>query len=190
MKEIPAAPPLPNAPPAQGFSKLGFVYITVMGLADQVVPHTGSWRPLATAVNYLVQIAPIVYMAFQARSASPVGVQLGSSIGRENNNQALPLTLLHFLALVFLLSYLGAYFLLGRFNLLLGRYCLLGELLNMRMISVPIGTLVTGLNPSAAIHLLGGMFSSRWVPGMIATLESFMVNFSRKAALNISQFLL
>ncbi|KAJ9074778.1 hypothetical protein DSO57_1003056 [Entomophthora muscae] len=81
MKDIPTAPPLPDAPPAQDFSKLGFVYITVLGLVDQVVPHTGSWRPLATALNYLVCIAPIVYMAFQAWPASPVGVQPDSSIG-------------------------------------------------------------------------------------------------------------
>ncbi|KAJ9060240.1 hypothetical protein DSO57_1032905, partial [Entomophthora muscae] len=52
-----------------------------LGLADQVMPHTGSWRPLATALNYLVCIAPIVYMAFQARPASPVGVQPDSSMG-------------------------------------------------------------------------------------------------------------
>ncbi|KAJ9050714.1 hypothetical protein DSO57_1012045 [Entomophthora muscae] len=83
MKEIPTAPPLPDAPPTQDFSKLGFVYITVLGLADQVVPHTGSWRPLATALNYLVCIAPIVYMAFQARPASPVGVQPDSGMGRD-----------------------------------------------------------------------------------------------------------
>ncbi|KAJ9071860.1 hypothetical protein DSO57_1033032 [Entomophthora muscae] len=42
------------------------------------MPHTGSWCPLATAVNYLVRISPIVYMAFQAQPASPVGVQLDS----------------------------------------------------------------------------------------------------------------
>ncbi|KAJ9077289.1 hypothetical protein DSO57_1018096 [Entomophthora muscae] len=77
MKDIPTSPPLPDAPPAQDFSKLG------IGVADQVVPHTGSWRPLATALNYLVCIAPIVYMAFQARPTSPVGVQLDSSIGRD-----------------------------------------------------------------------------------------------------------
>ncbi|KAJ9087803.1 hypothetical protein DSO57_1029427 [Entomophthora muscae] len=70
MKDIPTAPPLPDAPPTQDFSKLGFVYIKVLGLADQVVPHTGSWCPLATDLNYLVRIAPIVYMAFQARPAS------------------------------------------------------------------------------------------------------------------------
>ncbi|KAJ9084352.1 hypothetical protein DSO57_1025455 [Entomophthora muscae] len=87
MKDIPTAPPLPNAPPTQDFSKLGFVYITVLGLANQVVPHTGSWRPLATALNYLVRIVPIVYMAFQARPASPVGVQLDSSMGRDTKSQ-------------------------------------------------------------------------------------------------------
>ncbi|KAJ9077894.1 hypothetical protein DSO57_1012482 [Entomophthora muscae] len=81
MKEIPTAPPLPNAPPIQDFNKLGFVYITKLGLVNQVVPHTGSWFPLATALNYLVCIAPIVYMAFQAQPASPVGVQPDSSMG-------------------------------------------------------------------------------------------------------------
>ncbi|KAJ9068446.1 hypothetical protein DSO57_1028526 [Entomophthora muscae] len=81
MKDIPTAPPLPDAPPTQDFSKLGFVYNTVLGLADQVVPHTESWRPLATAINCLFCIAPIVYMAFQAWPASPVGVQLDSGMG-------------------------------------------------------------------------------------------------------------
>ncbi|KAJ9053546.1 hypothetical protein DSO57_1023153 [Entomophthora muscae] len=80
MKEIPTAPPLPNAPPTQDFSKLGFVYITVLGQANQVVPHTGSWRPLVTAVNYLVRITPIVYMAFQAQPASPMGAQTDSDM--------------------------------------------------------------------------------------------------------------
>ncbi|KAJ9068103.1 hypothetical protein DSO57_1032017 [Entomophthora muscae] len=74
--------PLPNVPPAQDFSKLGFVYITVLGLANQVVPHTGSMRPLATAVNYLVRIAPIVYMAFQAWPTSLVGVHPNSDMDR------------------------------------------------------------------------------------------------------------
>ncbi|KAJ9073251.1 hypothetical protein DSO57_1018565 [Entomophthora muscae] len=81
MKEIPTTLPLPNTSPVQDFSNLGFFYIAVLGLANQVVPHTGSWRPLATAVNYLVRIAPIVYMAFQAWPASPVGVQLDSGMG-------------------------------------------------------------------------------------------------------------
>ncbi|KAJ9049104.1 hypothetical protein DSO57_1028064 [Entomophthora muscae] len=73
MKDIPTAPSLPDTPPTQDFSKLRFVYITVLKLADQVVPHTGSWHPLATALNYLVHIVSIVYMAFQAQPASPCG---------------------------------------------------------------------------------------------------------------------
>ncbi|KAJ9059771.1 hypothetical protein DSO57_1037985 [Entomophthora muscae] len=34
----------------------------------------------------------------------------------------------------------------------------------MGMVSFPIGSLITGLNPSATIHLLGGMFPSRRGP--------------------------
>ncbi|KAJ9057486.1 hypothetical protein DSO57_1022278 [Entomophthora muscae] len=90
MKEIPTASPLSNAPPTQDFSKLGFVYIPVLGLTNQVVPHTGSWRPLATALNYLVRIEPIVYMAFQARPASPVGVQPDSDMGRDTASATVP----------------------------------------------------------------------------------------------------
>ncbi|KAJ9057264.1 hypothetical protein DSO57_1024369 [Entomophthora muscae] len=60
MKEVPANSPLPDALPAQDFNKLGFVYTTVLGIANHLVPHTGSWCPWATAVNYLVRIAPIV----------------------------------------------------------------------------------------------------------------------------------
>ncbi|KAJ9073822.1 hypothetical protein DSO57_1012357 [Entomophthora muscae] len=74
-------------PPAQDFSKLGFVYITLLGLADQVVPHTGSWCLLATAVNYLVLIAPIVYLAFQAWPASPAGAQPDSGMGYDTQEE-------------------------------------------------------------------------------------------------------
>ncbi|KAJ9057141.1 hypothetical protein DSO57_1025393 [Entomophthora muscae] len=87
MKEIPTTPPPPNAPLSQDFSKLGVVYITVLGLVNQVVPHTGSWHHLATTVNYLVRIVPIVYMAFQAQPASPVGVQPDSGIDCGNGYQ-------------------------------------------------------------------------------------------------------
>ncbi|KAJ9088146.1 hypothetical protein DSO57_1026080 [Entomophthora muscae] len=80
MKEIPDAPPT-QCTSCPGLQKVGVVYITVLGLVNQVMPHTGSWHPLATAVNYLVQIAPIVYMAFQAWPSSPTGVQLDSGIG-------------------------------------------------------------------------------------------------------------
>ncbi|KAJ9054750.1 hypothetical protein DSO57_1010837 [Entomophthora muscae] len=75
--------PLLTVPPAQDFSKLGLVYITVLGLANQAVPHTGSWCSLATEVNYLTRIAPIEYLAFQARPASPMGAQLDSGMGHD-----------------------------------------------------------------------------------------------------------
>ncbi|KAJ9077165.1 hypothetical protein DSO57_1019323 [Entomophthora muscae] len=75
--------PLPNVPSFQDFSKLGFVYITVLGLVNQVVPHTESWRLISTAMNYIVRIAPIVYMAFQAQPASPVKVH--SDYGMSHN---------------------------------------------------------------------------------------------------------
>ncbi|KAJ9066845.1 hypothetical protein DSO57_1005511 [Entomophthora muscae] len=81
MKDISTAPPFPDVPPTQDFSKLGFVYITLLELANQFVPHNGSWRPLATALNYLAHIAPIVYMAFPAQPASAVGVQPDYGIG-------------------------------------------------------------------------------------------------------------
>ncbi|KAJ9064677.1 hypothetical protein DSO57_1027881 [Entomophthora muscae] len=60
MKEIPAIPPTQCA--------------SCPGL---------HWRPLSTAINYLVCIAPIVYMVFQAHPASPVGAQLDSGMGRD-----------------------------------------------------------------------------------------------------------
>ncbi|KAJ9055237.1 hypothetical protein DSO57_1005937 [Entomophthora muscae] len=85
MLEIPPTSPLPTVPPAQDFSKLGFVYITVLGLDNQVVPHTGNWQSLATAVNYLVRILPTVYLAFQAWPASSAGVQLDSGMGHDNS---------------------------------------------------------------------------------------------------------
>ncbi|KAJ9063047.1 hypothetical protein DSO57_1004336 [Entomophthora muscae] len=73
MMEISSTSLLPNGPPAQEFSKLEFIYITGLGIANQVVPHTGSWCPMATAVNYIVRITPIAYMAFQAQPDSGMG---------------------------------------------------------------------------------------------------------------------
>ncbi|KAJ9084753.1 hypothetical protein DSO57_1020974 [Entomophthora muscae] len=66
--------PLPTVPPSQDF---------ILGLANQAMPHTGSWCSLATAVNYLVRIAPIVYLAFQAQPASPTGAQPDSGMGHD-----------------------------------------------------------------------------------------------------------
>ncbi|KAJ9068014.1 hypothetical protein DSO57_1033018 [Entomophthora muscae] len=57
MLEIPPTSPFPTVPPAQDFT---------------------------TAVNYLARIAPIVYLAFQARTASPAGIQPDSGMGHDN----------------------------------------------------------------------------------------------------------
>ncbi|KAJ9066627.1 hypothetical protein DSO57_1007701 [Entomophthora muscae] len=84
----PIISPSTEALPAQEFSKLGFVYIAIFGLANQDVPHTGGWHPWATAVSYLVRIAWIVYMAFQAWPAAPVGVQPETDMGQ--GTQGLP----------------------------------------------------------------------------------------------------
>ncbi|KAJ9061656.1 hypothetical protein DSO57_1018509 [Entomophthora muscae] len=68
------------------------------------------------------------------------------------------------LASAFLLCYSGAYFFLGRFNLLLGRYQVFGELFHLGIVSLPVGSLVTRLNSSAIIHHLGRLLPSGWVP--------------------------
>ncbi|KAJ9073434.1 hypothetical protein DSO57_1016485 [Entomophthora muscae] len=59
------------------------------------------------------------------------------------------------LASAFLLCYLGVYFFLGQFNPLLGQYYLFGEIFHLGMVPLPVGSLVTGINPSAIIHHLG-----------------------------------
>ncbi|KAJ9063966.1 hypothetical protein DSO57_1035401 [Entomophthora muscae] len=68
-----------------------------------------------------------------------------------------------FCHLAFLLCYLGVYFFLGRFKPLLGRYQVFGELFHLGMVSLPVRSLVTGLNPSAIIHHLGKLLPSGWV---------------------------
>ncbi|KAJ9065234.1 hypothetical protein DSO57_1021690 [Entomophthora muscae] len=53
--------------PFYDYSKLGFAYLTMLGLAEQVTPHMRVWRPWATAANYVMRMAPIIYWNFQAR---------------------------------------------------------------------------------------------------------------------------
>ncbi|KAJ9090616.1 hypothetical protein DSO57_1000467 [Entomophthora muscae] len=48
----------------------------------------------------------------------------------------------------------------------------------MGMVSGPIGTLVTVLNPFTAIHLLDGMFPSGWVPETL-TVQLLRVELSK-----------
>ncbi|KAJ9065224.1 hypothetical protein DSO57_1021916 [Entomophthora muscae] len=70
-------------------------------------------------------------------------------------------------ASVSLLVYLGAYTFLGWFNPLLGRYQILGELLHLGMVSVPIGSMITVLTPSALICYVLQLFPAGWVPDIL-----------------------
>ncbi|KAJ9076120.1 hypothetical protein DSO57_1029315 [Entomophthora muscae] len=49
MQETPTITLAQEANSTQDSNKLGFVYITVLGLANQVVTHTRTWCPWATA---------------------------------------------------------------------------------------------------------------------------------------------
>ncbi|KAJ9048969.1 hypothetical protein DSO57_1029300 [Entomophthora muscae] len=49
MKKTPTITLVQEANSTQDSNKLGFVYITVLGLENQVVTHTGTWCPWATA---------------------------------------------------------------------------------------------------------------------------------------------
>ncbi|KAJ9069016.1 hypothetical protein DSO57_1022893 [Entomophthora muscae] len=50
----------------------------------------------------------------------------------------------------------------------LGRYQIFGELVHLGMVSVPIGFMITGLNPSALIHHAGKLFQAGWFPEILS----------------------
>ncbi|KAJ9073296.1 hypothetical protein DSO57_1018011 [Entomophthora muscae] len=83
----------------------------------------------------------------------------------QSTHSTFKLQVFHPLASAFLLCYLGAYFVLGRFNPLLGCYCIVGELFHLGMVSLTVGSLVNDLNSSAIIHHIGRLLPSGWVPG-------------------------
>ncbi|KAJ9054422.1 hypothetical protein DSO57_1014861, partial [Entomophthora muscae] len=80
MKEIPASSSLPDVPPAQDFSKLGFIYITVLRLANQVMTHTGNLCP-----GHCCKLSCQDHTNCD-RPASPVGVQPDSDIGCDKSS--------------------------------------------------------------------------------------------------------
>ena len=53
-----------------------------------------------------------------------------------------------------------------------GRFAYLGQLGHLAMITVPIGSVVAGLNVGALAHQLGKLFPAKWVPDI----SSFGVN--------------
>ncbi|KAJ9083293.1 hypothetical protein DSO57_1036148 [Entomophthora muscae] len=63
--------PIEESPyPSYAYSKLGFAYVTPLGFTEQVISHRSAWKPWASAVNYMVGIAPVVYWVFQVHSTS------------------------------------------------------------------------------------------------------------------------
>ncbi|KAJ9082632.1 hypothetical protein DSO57_1002578 [Entomophthora muscae] len=48
------------------YSKLGFAYVILLGFTEQVIPHMSAWQPWASAVSYILRIAPVVYWVCQS----------------------------------------------------------------------------------------------------------------------------
>ncbi|KAJ9057429.1 hypothetical protein DSO57_1022847 [Entomophthora muscae] len=69
--------------------------------------------------------------------------------------------------LFYLLTYMVGYYLLGRFTSLIGRFAYLGHLGHLAMVTVPIGSAITGLNLGALAHQIEGLFPIKWVPDRI-----------------------
>ena len=65
-------PPPPNPEPATevvpyDHSRYGMVILTVLSLAEVVVPHLGAYRPLAAGMLYLSRSLPFLYWALVSR---------------------------------------------------------------------------------------------------------------------------
>ncbi|KAJ9052548.1 hypothetical protein DSO57_1033096 [Entomophthora muscae] len=73
-------------------------------------------------------------------------------------------TLVRLYASFYLLTYLVGYYLLGQFSSMFGRFAYLGQLGHLAMVTVPIGSVIAGLNIGALAHQLGSLFPAKWVP--------------------------
>ncbi|KAJ9084649.1 hypothetical protein DSO57_1022136 [Entomophthora muscae] len=89
-------PPLVPSASSYDYSKLGFAYLIMMGLTEQIIPHMGVWRPWATAANHVMQMTPVIYWAFQAQPFPLTKGSPGSNPGHDttivlkvNNNSYL-----------------------------------------------------------------------------------------------------
>ncbi|KAJ9068583.1 hypothetical protein DSO57_1027179 [Entomophthora muscae] len=82
---------LPLIPSASSYdySKLGFAYLTMLGLTEQVIHHMGVWRPWATAANYVMRMAPVIYWAFQDQPFPSTKGSPGSHPGHDRFTQVL-----------------------------------------------------------------------------------------------------
>ncbi|KAJ9062789.1 hypothetical protein DSO57_1006856 [Entomophthora muscae] len=64
----------------------------------------------------------------------------------------------------YLLTYVVGYYLLGCFSSMMGRFAYLGHLGHLAMITVPIGSVIAGLNLGALAHQVGKLFPINWAP--------------------------
>ncbi|KAJ9048046.1 hypothetical protein DSO57_1038907 [Entomophthora muscae] len=71
----------------------------------------------------------------------------------------------------YLLTYVVGYYMLGCFSSMLGRFAYLGHLGHLAMITVPIGSVIAGLNLGALAYQIGNLFPVKWVPDIRAGIE-------------------
>ncbi|KAJ9082258.1 hypothetical protein DSO57_1006043 [Entomophthora muscae] len=64
----------------------------------------------------------------------------------------------------YLLTYMVGYYMLGCFSSRLGRFAYLGHLDHLAMVTVPLGSVIAGLNLGALAHQIGDLFPVKWVP--------------------------
>ncbi|KAJ9070151.1 hypothetical protein DSO57_1011312 [Entomophthora muscae] len=70
--------------PLYNYSNLVFAYATLLAFIKQVIPHMGVWQPWASAVNYMLRIAPVMYWVFQACPLSPFSDKPDATPGHES----------------------------------------------------------------------------------------------------------
>ncbi|KAJ9054189.1 hypothetical protein DSO57_1017328 [Entomophthora muscae] len=73
-------------------------------------------------------------------------------------------TLVRPYASLYLLKFLVGYYLLGYFSFMFGRFTYLGHLRHLTMVTVPIGSVIAGLNVGALAHQLGSLFPAKRSP--------------------------
>ncbi|KAJ9086264.1 hypothetical protein DSO57_1005828 [Entomophthora muscae] len=72
----------------------------------------------------------------------------------------------------YLLTYVVGYYPLERFSSMLGRFAYLGHLAHLAMITVPIGSVIAGLNLGALAHQIGNLFPLKWA--MVAAVLAWL----------------
>ncbi|KAJ9082450.1 hypothetical protein DSO57_1004371 [Entomophthora muscae] len=76
---------LVNIIPSYSYSKLGFGYLNMLRLAEEVISHMIVWCPWATAANYVMKIALVIYWALQDR---PFSLTKGSPKGNPGHDRS------------------------------------------------------------------------------------------------------